>query len=98
MPEQSDRATREMKIPEYYYDPIFGPLIKQVIEITDRAMNQNKRFVIQAWGQLWMIIDSQTKTMVPGSIGELDSRVLLAEIFNRRDAEDKCQNKVVPIR
>lgn len=26
-----------MQVPEYYYDPIFGPLIKQVISIVDKA-------------------------------------------------------------
>lgn len=57
------------------------------------------RFLVEAYFDQWLIFDSQTKIVVPETVGDLESRLLVAEILNLRWSKE-CQNKnkVIPIR
>lgn len=58
------------------------------------------RFMVECDGIAWIIYDTVNRIVIPESRGELDSRVVVAEIMNGH-WEAKCQKqscKVIPIR
>lgn len=58
------------------------------------------RFVVESYGFDWLIYDTHGRTVVANSKGEVESRVLVAEILNKQFEERqwKRQSKVVKIR
>lgn len=66
----------------------------------DALRKVTPRFMVESDGLRWLIYDTQNRIVVPESRGELDGRILVAELMNR-SWEEKCQkqhSKVVPIR
>jgi hypothetical protein len=53
-----------------------------------------ERYELQAFGPDWLILDTETKTVIPQSRGDLQTRILILAIMNLRDREAKCQKAI----